>query len=818
MTAAPAAEASPAAGIDFARADHELVEATACLTGDDEEANGGRTRPQIDLVAASRRAEPVGSRTDFPDVPGYEVIERLGHGGMGVVFKARDLGLNRLVALKMIRGGTEAKPEFFKRFSTEAEAIARLRHSSIIQIYDIGEANGLPYVALELLEGGGLDDRIAGTPQPASFAADLVATLGAAIQVAHQVGIIHRDLKPSNVLYTSDDVPKITDFGLAKRIDSDDHQTESGQIMGSPSYMAPEQAKGHSKEVGAAADIYALGAVFYEMLTGRPPFKGESPIATIRQVIDDEPVPPARLVPRLPLDLETICLKCLNKDPARRYESAQALALDLRRYLRGEPILARRTSTWERARKWARRRPWAAAALAFGITAFMGAILGAFVQQRRSFLLDLQLVREGNRLMEVASKATDRDRLTREHANLTNFVKKMPARADFDELRSRLDEELHRVEGRINELLTNEAVSTREREQREQLKRFRDLRKQAQLYAVRLGVIEPAEHQKSLRNAALSALAIFAHDPAAPAGAWGLASPLPEAFDQAEKDEVKAGCFDLLSILSDAVVPAEGLKVLDCAARLRPEPSSAIHLRRAAVLVQSGDKACGAREERLARESRPTTALDHFLIGREQIARKQFRDAIHSAQSAVRLDPNQLGAHLILAEAYFNVQRYSEAKASLNLCIQSAPDLLGLYLFRARVFGDEGNAALVKIKEAPSRAAEWQLEAAESFAAAQDDYRQAIELRPSPDLLYVLLVNRGGMNLQAGRLDEAIADVESAAKQNARPFYAHALLAQIYQQQGSLDQAAIALDRAIERQPDRPELFRAPLLAYRPTA
>ena len=219
---------------------------------------------------------------DWPTIPGYDILQRLGEGGMGVVFKARHRGLKRLVALKMIRGGRQARADHLSRFRVEAEAVARLRHPNIIQIYDIGEAAGLPFVALELLDGGGLDDHLAGTPQPANEAAELMVTLARAVHVAHQAGIVHRDLKPTNVLYTSDGVPKITDFGLAKRIDSDDGQTESGQIMGSPSYMAPEQARGDSREVKAPADVYALGAIFYEMLTGRPPFKGETPMETVR--------------------------------------------------------------------------------------------------------------------------------------------------------------------------------------------------------------------------------------------------------------------------------------------------------------------------------------------------------------------------------------------------------------------------------------------------------------------------------------------------------------------------------------------------------
>ncbi len=214
----------------------------------------------------------------------------------------------------------------------------------------------MPFVALELLEGGSLDDRLAGNPQPGRPAAELMITLARAVHVAHEAGIIHRDLKPANVLYTADGVPKITDFGLAKRVDSDEGHTQSGQIMGSPSYMAPEQARGHSRNVGPAADVYALGAILYEMLTGRPPFKGATPMETVRQVIDDDPVTPSRLVPRVPRDLETICLKCLQKDRAALWIGTGPGGR-LERYLDGEPIEARRTPAWERAAKWARRRP-----------------------------------------------------------------------------------------------------------------------------------------------------------------------------------------------------------------------------------------------------------------------------------------------------------------------------------------------------------------------------------------------------------------------------------------------------------------------------
>ena len=704
---------------------------------------------------------------------------------MGVVYKARHMGLNRLVALKMIRGGSQAKPEFFKRFSTEAEAIARLRHPHILQIYDIGEAGGLPYVALELLEGGGLDDRLAGTPLPGASAAELVVTLATAVQVAHDAGIIHRDLKPSNVLYTADGVPKITDFGLAKRIDSEENQTQSGQVMGSPSYMAPEQARGHSKEVGLRADVYALGAILYEMLTGRPPFKGETSIETIRQVIDDEPVPPTRLVPRLPRDLETICLKCLNKDPARRYESARALALDLSRYLRKEPVHARPAPSWERAIKWARRRPLSAAAAVLATLLLLGGSVAGFVYQRR-----LRIAEQSHNETVIAKQTTGWSLLGRADADrspsglqlslgdLSKFLPDLEREPRLATLAGQIRSKIAWVGDQLEALQTEHSKRERFQADRDRLHSFRRLRRQAQLYGERMWVIEPAAHQQAIRSTAMAALAVFGREPTSSAQAWSLADPLPEALEQAEQDEVKAGCVDLLSMLSDAVEPAERLKVLDSTLRLRSAPTAAYHLRKAALLFQSGDKAGYTREEQIARALPPATALDHLLIGREQLARAQYPDAIHSAQAAIRLDKDQLGAHLILAVARFKTERFGDARASLNTCIETAPDLLGLYLMRTVVLGEEGNRALLRITEEPSRAEKWKLEATEYFGAAEADYSVAFERRPSPDLLYVLLINRGGMRLQAGQPDQALADALAAANCNGNPYHAQALLAQ----------------------------------------
>ncbi len=342
----------------------------------------------------------VGPPAELPRIAGYETLKVLGRGGMGVVYLARQTGLARLVALKTVLAGAHASSEQRERFHTEAQAVARLQHPHIVQIYEIGEADGQPYLSMEYLGGGSLADELNGKPWPWRSAATLLATLAGAMHHAHQRGIVHRDLKPGNVLLQKDEgraqkdeggrmkdekermpldvsnpslpfiihpspfiLPKITDFGIAKLLVGGVTQTHSGATLGTPGYMAPEQI-GASDSVGPAADIHALGAILYELLTGRPPFHAEGMLETLDQIRFQEPVSPRRLVASIPLDLETICLKCLHKDPGRRYQSALDLVEDLRRCLAGEPILARPISAWERGVRWLRRNPARAALLA----------------------------------------------------------------------------------------------------------------------------------------------------------------------------------------------------------------------------------------------------------------------------------------------------------------------------------------------------------------------------------------------------------------------------------------------------------------------
>jgi len=284
----------------------------------------------------------------------YELLEEVGHGGMGVVYKARQLRLNRIVAIKVIRSGTYGSSGERARFSVESEAVARLRHPHVIQVHEFNENNGQLYLCMEYLEGGTLDEKIAGKGLPLRTAAQLVQTLAGAVHAAHQQHIVHRDLKPANVLLAADGTPKISDFGLAKLLDAQGSETVSEAILGTPSYMAPEQAEGPAKNVGPLADVYALGAILYHALAGVPPFKGASRMATLDLIRTREAVLPTRVRRDIPRDLEAICLKCLAKRPGQRYASAEALAQDLGRWLNGEPTIARPSSWYARA--W-RRTP-----------------------------------------------------------------------------------------------------------------------------------------------------------------------------------------------------------------------------------------------------------------------------------------------------------------------------------------------------------------------------------------------------------------------------------------------------------------------------
>ena len=327
------------------------------------------------------------STSQLPKIEGYDVQSILGFGGMGVVYTARHLKLNRIVALKMLLAGPYASPKEVARFVRESQAVACLQHPNIVQVYDVGDLAGRPYFTMELVEGGSLAEELSGAPQLPTRAAEMAVTLDRAVQSAHTKGIIHRDLKPANILLSSEGIPKIADFGLARHVEGDPKLTLTGARLGTPSYMAPEQAVGNSDLIGPSVDIYAIGSILYEMLTGRPPFHAATAIETQRQVMMVDVMRPSKLNASVPRDLETICLKCLHKEPHRRYASAAALAEDLQRYQSHEPILARSVGRIEKVFKWvSRNRPMAGAILG-GI--LVSALLAAIGWR---FTLDQMLV------------------------------------------------------------------------------------------------------------------------------------------------------------------------------------------------------------------------------------------------------------------------------------------------------------------------------------------------------------------------------------------------------------------------------------------
>jgi tetratricopeptide (TPR) repeat protein len=740
---------------------------------------------QVAVPASDAVADPNRTPSDraLPPAPArfgayrdFVLLKEIARGGMGVVYKARQLSLDRLVAVKMILAGELAGAVDIQRFHTEAVAAANLDHPNIVPIYEVGEHEGQPYYSMKLMEGGSLAGLVTGRRCRPREAAALVAKVARAVHHAHERGILHRDLKPANVLLDAQGEPHVSDFGLAKRVED---VSESAAGVGTPSYMAPEQASGRHGAT-TAADTYSLGAILYALLTGGPPFRGSTSLETMLLAAEQAPARPRdhnRLVDR---DLETICLTCLEKAPAQRYASAQALVDDLERYLAGRPIKARPAPSWARGLKWARRRPALAALLAVSALTVLSLLTGylhdrerraglaqqALEQLRRTDSLREQvgaLVRNGQDAVARAQWSEAKVHL----ASAQQLLRSEPALVDLEAC----------VESLLAETDRMLRVEAARRQAETKYQSFMELHAQALLHSAPLSGMGLPADPAQVRAAVQKALDLFGMvtDPAA-------GPVFTDSFTTAERQEVKEACYELLLIQAEAVARdcpghvQQALRILGCADQLGQE-TKAVHLRRARYLQQLADEAGAAREKARAAALPPAGTLDHFLMGEDLQRQGRLAGAVGAYQEALRLQPAHFWARYSLAVCYLRLQppRADLARDALTTCLSQGREAPWVYLLRGVAHGQLG-----------------------LFRAAEDDFQKALDRRPTEEARYAVLLNRGVLFSRHGKVAEAVADLRRAVALKPKQYQAYANLAKAYQQRQDFAAALAQLDRAIE--------------------
>ena len=718
----------------------------------------------------------------FPNVPGYDILGELGRGGMGVVYRAKQRGLGRMVALKMILGGANVNPEDVARFELEARAVGSMTHPNIVQVYEVGEFNGAPYFSLEFVDGGPLDKKLENSPQPAEWSAKMMMQLARGMAYAHGMQIIHRDLKPANVLVSKDGVGKIADFGLAKKMDADDGKTRAGSIMGTPSYMPPEQAGGQTEEIGPLADIYSLGAMFYEFLTGRPPFKGTTLLQTLEDVRNKEPVPPKTLVETVPLDLQTICLKCLEKDKAKRYPTADELADDLQRYLNGEPIHARPVPWHTKAIKWAKRHPSKAGLI--GVSTLLGVVLflgmaGFIVRSSRENTRVAKVratvqpeLLQAKALFEEKKYSQSREILDRLVASLTRETGlddiKVPAieLLGQTEQRVKATSDVANFEKHYDEALfhASDAMGNRaeamERSISEAAKGLSllgiDYKKDAK-YTLNLPDHLSAHEKKHLAEEALELAIIISRRNSV---------PLPEMAAEELKSRTK-----------------ESLEIMDKTLGFA-RPNHVYYLIKADLHQRLGQKKEALEELARSAEISPERAAEFFFLGMGAFQKTEYAQAQDLFQKAVRKDSDFFWANFFTAVCQAKQEQWAAARASLTSCLATRQDLGPAFLVRGIVEGK-----LLKMGGVTKDS---------DYTEAFEDFRKA-EKYGVPK--FDVLVNEGILIFDMGKTAEAQKNFEEAVK--IKPDDPRALnnLALCYRKQGKNLEAIELFTKNIGKNP-----------------
>lgn len=620
--------------------------------------------------------------------PDYDIERLIGQGAMASVYLSRHRRLKRAVALKLFQSQRPLSTREISRIRTEAEATARLTHPNIVPIFEIGEHQGTPFLALEYAAGGTLAQRLLQSPLTADAAADLVEQLSLAVQHAHDQEILHRDLKPANILFSADGTPKITDFGLAKILEDRESEasdvTRTGEAIGTPRYMSPEQASGRHDLVGTATDVYALGTILYECLTGRAPFVSAHVQETLQQIRAVDPTPPRRLQPSIPLDLETICLHCLEKDPRRRYVSAQQLANDLRRFQEGKPILARPTSSWEHARKWCRRNPAHAGLIALVVLLCSGSLLAAVVVKQRQASHIAEMRREEARLVHTGQLALSRDELEAAQADFHQawlIVQSEPALADHE---TSITGWLDHSRNAINRYHWKQRVPPRD---------FDDRRDEALLLAALPFSVLP-DSIEAARAAIQEALELT----------------LPD--DTVWRNEREQLVLVESALIAQQSGPQAALDLLEGTVEF---DSQWFHSVRADYLRQLR-RMEEAKQARIAAEKFPQQPIpSHFHTGLSDLRARNYESALTEFEWVLFNEPEHFTSRLFQSLCLLRLNRSAEATIALTACIAQRPRFAWSHLLRSQIHELSGNT-------------EWAIQDAET----------ARSNRPSHALLQVL--------------------------------------------------------------------------------